>query len=118
MAKLPPPTHTRWKKGQSGNPGGKPAGTRNALQGTFLRKLQEDFEKFGSLAIRQCRKSDPTGYLRVIASLMPKELEIRRPFDELDDAQLAAAIAALQSFIATHGDAAGTGDTPESSQTH
>lgn len=118
MPKPPPPEHSRFKKGQSGNPGGKPAGTRNALQGSFLKKLQEDFDKFGALAIRQCRKKDPTGYVRVVASLMPKELEIKRPLEELDDAQLAAAIAALQSFVASQGDVARAVDSQEPTQTH
>lgn len=118
MPKPLPPKHTQFKKGQSGNPGGKPVGSRNALQGDFLKKLQQDFEKFGAVAIRQCRKNDPTGYVRVVAALLPKEVEIKRPLEELDDAQLSAAIAALQSFVATQGNAAGAGDSQESPQTH
>jgi hypothetical protein len=118
MAKPPPPEHSRFKKGQSGNPGGKPVGTRNAIQGSFLKKLQEDFDKFGALAIRQCRKKDPTGYVRVVASLMPKELEIKSPLDHLSDEQLSAAIAALQSFVAAQGDAAGAIAPQEPAKTH
>lgn len=118
MPKPPPPKHSQFQKGQSGNPGGKPVGTRNKLQGSFLTKLAEDFEKFGALAIRQCRKNDPTGYVRVVAALLPKEVEIKRPLEELDDAQLAAAIAALQSFVAAQGNAAGAGDSQEPAQTH
>lgn len=118
MPRPPPPKDGQFKKGQSGNPGGKPTATRNALQGSFLKKLQEDFDKYGSLAIRQCRMKDPSGYVRVVASLLPKEVEIKRPLEELDDAQLAAAIAALQSFVAAQGNGAGAGDTPQPSQTH
>lgn len=118
MPRPPPPKSGQFKKGQSGNPGGRPTGTRLALQGSFLKKLQDDFDKFGALAIRQCRKEDPTGYVRVVASLMPKELEIKRPLEELDDAQLTAAIAALQSFVAAQGNDPGAGDAPQPPQTH
>lgn len=118
MSYKDPPKHTQFKKGQSGNPGGKPTATRNALQGSFLKKLQADFNRHGRSAIKECREKDPTGYVRVVAALLPKELEIKRPLEELDDSQLAAAIAALQSFVAAQGNDAGAIDAPEPSTTH
>lgn len=103
-----PPVETRFKAGQSGNPGGKPRGSRNALQGDFMRRLADDFERFGIYAIARARRSDPLGYVKVVASLMPKEMTISRPMEDLTDDELTAGIALLRSRLAD-GDGAGSG---------
>lgn len=96
---LVPPVENRFKPGQSGNPGGKPKGARNRLQGSFVNALAEDFERDGKSAIVKCRETDPSRYLTIVASLMPKqtEMEINRPFEDLTNEQLDAAIALLKS---------------------
>ncbi len=105
-----------FQPGKSGNPGGKPVGARNRIQGKFLNDLADDFEKHGKEAIQAMRINDPSGYIRAIASLMPKEVEIKRPLEELTDEQLSDAIAALQSFVAAHGIAEGTGSAGSGKQ--
>lgn len=102
---------TQWKPGQSPNPGGKPAGARNRLQGDFLNALAEDFSNNGRVAIERTREETPAQYVKIIASLMPKELEIKRPLEELTDDDLIAAVDALQSFISTQ--AIGVGNKAE-----
>ena len=89
--------------GQSGNPGGKPVAARNKLQGDFVKALADDFENPGKAAIVTMRENDPSGYIRMIASLMPKEFEAQRPFDEFTDDELQAGIDALQRILATQG---------------
>lgn len=59
------------------NPAGRPKGSRNKLGEVFLRAMLEDFEENGESAIQDCRKDDPATYVRVIASLLPKELNIK-----------------------------------------
>lgn len=98
-----------FKPGQSGNPAGKPVGSRNKLQGDFMRALAEDFAEHGKAALVSMRTDDPSGYIRAIASLMPKELEISRPLDEIDDDQLDAAILAVRAILAAQGDGADEG---------
>jgi hypothetical protein len=90
------------------NPGGKPVGARNRLQGKFLNALADDFEEHGVAAIARMREEDPSAYVRAVASLMPKELEIKRPLEELSDDDLATAIDALRSFVATQGTGQGS----------
>ncbi len=89
-----------WQRGQSGNPGGKPAGARNRLQGDFVRRLADDFERFGVYAIARVRRHDPVAYLRVIATLMPKEVTVTHDaIDDLSDDQLNAAITAVRAIL-------------------
>lgn len=109
---------TKFKPGQSGNPGGRPVGTRLKINGAFLRALAEDFDKHGVKAIEACRIEDPSAYVKVLASLLPKEVEIRKPLEDFADDELIAAVRALQSFIAAQGDAAGAGATSVAAQTH
>jgi hypothetical protein len=55
---------------------GRMKGARNKLGADFLYALQREFEAHGESAIRRVRVDDPTGFLKVIASVLPKELEI------------------------------------------
>lgn len=95
----PPPIETRWKPGESPNPGGKPKGARNRLQGGFLNALADDFDTHGKKAIADAREKDPVGYIKAIASLMPKQVEQSQPLDDLTDAELTAGIALLRSRL-------------------
>ena len=88
-----------FQKGKSGNPGGKPVGSRNRLQGDFMREMADDFAEHGKAAIVQCRTEKPDVYVKVIASLMPRELEIKQPLDDLSEDELIAGVAALQAFL-------------------
>lgn len=95
MARPPPPEHSRFKPGQSGNPGGKPVGVRNKLAATFLKSLKADFDLHGKAAIEQAREKDVVGYLRVIAQVLPKQIEDvteRRELTDLPDDELIAII--------------------------
>lgn len=70
------PAHL-WKPGQCGNPNGRPKGSRNKLSDAFIRDLFADWSMAGPSAIQACRLEDPSAYLRVVASLVPKEFNIR-----------------------------------------
>jgi hypothetical protein len=90
----------RFKPGQSGNPGGKPVGARNAISADFLKALAAHFRAHGEEAIERACKEDPLGYVRVVASILPKELVVeQRPLEGLSDEELAAAIAELRARL-------------------
>lgn len=95
----------RDKKGyfQPGNKIGKgrPRSSRHKLSEDFLRALKNDFKEHGITAIQDCRKVDPAAYVRVIANLLPKDININvNPIEQMDDDQLTATIRHLQQTLA------------------
>lgn len=101
------------KPGETRNPGGKPTASRNRLTGDFVAKLAADFELHGKKAIVDAREKDPMGYVKTIASLLPKELEITRPLGELSDSELTAIAERLRSGLDLTKDRAGDSVTLE-----
>lgn len=63
-----------WKKGQSGNPAGRPKSARSQLTEDFLKALAADFVTHGVGAISKMRDEKAVDYIKVIASVIPKEL--------------------------------------------
>lgn len=53
--------------------GGRPKGARSKLSEAFLQALSDDFAEKGIEAIKQTRVDKPEAYLKVIASVLPKE---------------------------------------------
>lgn len=99
-----PPVEHQFKPG---NPG-RPKGARNKLGEQFLEALQQDFEVNGVEAIATVRTEKPDQYLKVIASLMPKDLNINvNQFDGMTDDELVERIRALDATIRPFLDAQG-----------
>ena len=69
-----PRQDTQFKPGKSGNPHGRPVGSKNKLSEDFLQALTENFAKHGQQAIARVLEDEPAQYLKIIAGLMPKEL--------------------------------------------
>jgi hypothetical protein len=65
---------TKFKPGKSGNPAGRPKGARSKLGEEFINAMLADFTKNGKLAIETVRDEKPDQYLKVIASILPKEI--------------------------------------------
>jgi hypothetical protein len=71
--------------------GGRRAGARNKLSTKFLEALAADFEEGGADAIKLCRIESPEKYIQIVASILPKELDVtHNQLGELDDDELAA----------------------------
>lgn len=82
------------------NPAGRPKGSRNKLGEAFIEALHDDFKMHGVSAIETVRVAEPAQYLKVIASIVPKELNIKTDaFAGVSDEQLAALIAAARSAL-------------------
>jgi hypothetical protein len=106
-------TAPRFKPSESGNPGGKPVGARNRLTAAFLNALAADFDENGKKAIEDCRINKPEAYIKAIAALCPKEVELKRPLQEMEDGEILTAVRALEGYLAARANAEGASD-PES----
>jgi hypothetical protein len=59
------------------------------LSHTFLEALHKDFAEHGEEAIKICRIERPSEYVKIVAGLMPRELDItNNTLTEIDDQQL------------------------------
>jgi hypothetical protein len=65
-----------WKPGQSGNAKGRSLGSRNKLTEDFFRDLCDTWTAFGKPALMSAAWTNPTDFVRVIAQLMPKDVEV------------------------------------------
>ena len=66
-----------WKPGQSGNPSGR----RRRLTEAFIRDFQTIWETEGLAAIQRVARNDPSTFVRVAASLMPKDINLKATLD-------------------------------------
>ena len=99
-----------FKPGQSGNPAGRKKGSRNQLAEQFLSDLQADWEENGVTAIKSMRENNPSDYVKVVAGILPKELNVKTSVvEEMTDDELAAGIAALQALVAAEAARDGEG---------
>ncbi|ASK88471.1 hypothetical protein [Sphingorhabdus sp. SMR4y] len=93
-----PPVEHRFKPG---NPG-RPKGARNKLGEAFIAALHDDFTEHGVAVIQTVRADKPDQYLKVIASLLPKEmnLNVTDTYSEMSDDELIERIRDLSASFA------------------
>src|SRR5262245_22839206 len=91
----------QFAKGVSGNLGGNAQRTRHLFSKAFVEALLEDFRRWGAEAIVRVRTETPAAYLRVCATLVPKELKVERSsgVKAMTDEQIEATIEAIQAML-------------------
>ena len=102
----PPPNSLKnlkpFKPGQSGNPAGPKAGYRQEFSRSFVTCVTHDFATHGPKVVRKVREENPVAYLRICASLVDQEVNVKTPFSHLDhlsDDELRASIAELNERV-------------------
>jgi non-ribosomal peptide synthetase component E (peptide arylation enzyme) len=92
---------------------GRPKGARNKLGEAFLADLLADFEVHGPAVIAAVRVDKPDQYLKVVASILPRELNIKvNELDELTDDQLVRQLAAVTALLTAGSLSLGAGVAP------
>jgi len=91
----------RFLPGNDGHGGGRKRGSRDRLSSAFLYELANDFEEHGAGVIKIARIEKPVEYLRIVASVLPKELVVEaNALSDISDEELAAHIVLLQKLKA------------------
>lgn len=101
--------------------GGRHKGSRNKLGEAFLSDLLDHWSENGKQAIADCLAESPVQYVKVVASTLPRELNVKvSELDELTDDQLARQLAHITAQLAAAGFdiGAGIGQAPPSQSTH
>ncbi len=79
---------------------GRPRGSRNRLSDRFIAALEDDFKAHGETAICRVREERPQDYIKVIAMLLPKDVNINvSEYEQLSDEQLTERIARLHEYL-------------------
>lgn len=85
----------RFVAGNSGN-GGRPKGSRNQLGEAFVADLYADWQANGANVIERVREDRPQDYLKVIASILPKDVNVKvTAIESMNDDELNATIRRL-----------------------
>lgn len=80
--------------------GGRHKGSRNKLGEQFIDDLYADWQANGVETLQRVREEKPDQYLKVVASILPKDLNVNiNHMDDLTDDQLVQRIRSLDSAI-------------------
>src|SRR5438874_7377069 len=65
-----------WKPGQSGNPAGRPRGSRGRLSEDFLSDLHSAWGEHGATALARCARDEPGVFCKIVAGLLPRSVDL------------------------------------------
>jgi hypothetical protein len=94
---------TPFKSGSewNGNAAGRPKGARSKLGQCFLEDMLSAWQTSGKAAIERVIEERPHEFIKAVAGILPKEMEIKTTaVQDLSDDDLAAALIALRSASA------------------
>jgi hypothetical protein len=83
----------RYKTGNIG--GGRPKGARSKLGEAFLEDLRDAWNERGATALARCAEEEPGTFCKIIASLLPKTVDLNMTLNVSDFADKFAQAVAL-----------------------
>lgn len=67
-----------FKPGQSGNKNGRPKGARSKISESFLSDALEAWKTHGKTALAKMATEKPADFAKMIASIIPKEIDVQQ----------------------------------------
>jgi hypothetical protein len=67
---------TPFPPGVSGNPAGRPRGSRGKLSEDFLQDLHAAWNAHGIQALERCAMEEPSQFCKLIANLLPRDVNL------------------------------------------
>ena len=98
-----------WKEGQSGNPAGRPKGSRNKINQAYLDAFCQEFEKHGEAVFAHVREKMPHVWLKLAAQLQPKQVQVEHALAEMTEEQIERRLAEVRAAISNEVGAAARG---------
>jgi len=98
-----------FQQGVSGNPHGNRHRTRHLLNQEFMQALLLHFRSHGKKAIEKVARNQPAVYVKILALLVPREMQIEHTnrIKQMTDEEIEQAIEAIQTMLAARaGEAA------------
>jgi hypothetical protein len=75
-------------------------GSKHRLAESFIAALYADWNEHGVAAIEKVRLERPADYLKIIASIIPKELHVKeQSLEDMSDEELFATIDMIRSLM-------------------
>lgn len=96
------------------NKGGRPKGSRHKLGEAFLQDMLNDWKANGVNAIEKVREQKPEQYLKVVASILPKDINVNvNEFEDATTDELIEQIRQLDTIIRPFLDVGTEGEAGE-----
>ena len=91
-----------FQQGVSGNPHGNRHRTRHLLNQEFMQALLLHFRSHGKKAIEKVARNQPAVYVKILALLVPREMQIEHTnrIKQMTDEEIEQAIEAIEEMLA------------------
>ena len=71
------PNQGRFQPGQSGNPAGRPRGSKSKLSEDFWRDMHDTWQEGGKDAIKAMMREEPGRFVDCVARALPKDVNVK-----------------------------------------